>query len=131
MENTITISAYLSYERRIDMSYSDNEDIDQKRSEALSALPLNALDDIPHPKSDAKSITGLTKHRGTITGYQLSDGQIVSKEQGVAMAKEGEISGVGVAHKGDTVYLKSLPDGSENNNLGRLPTVSAKEDRFV
>ena len=97
----------------------------------LSELPLNALDDIPHPKSDAKSITGLTKHGGTITGYQLSDGKIVSKEQGVEMARDGGISGVGIAHNGDTEYLKSLPDGTEKNNLGSLPTVSESNDRFM
>jgi len=40
------------------------------------------------------------------------------------MAKAGEIQGVGVAHRKDNEYLKSLPDGSENNNLGNLPSVS-------
>lgn len=39
------------------------------------------------------------------------------------MAKAGDIRGVGVAHRKDTEYLKALPDGSENNNLGSLPTV--------
>ena len=40
------------------------------------------------------------------------------------MAKQGRIAGVGIAHRGDTEYLKSIPDGSENNNLGNLPSVS-------
>lgn len=40
------------------------------------------------------------------------------------MAKQGQIAGVGIAHRGDTEYLKSIPDGSENNNLGNLPSVS-------
>lgn len=40
------------------------------------------------------------------------------------MAKHGQIAGVGIAHRGDTEYLKSIPDGSENNNLGNLPSVS-------
>jgi len=86
-------------------------------------LAYNALDEVPQPKADAKEITGLLKSHGKITGYQLSDGATVSKEEGVAMAKAGEIRGVGVAHRKDTEYLKSLPDGSENNNLGSLPTV--------
>ena len=47
-----------------------------------------------------------------------------SKEEGVAMAKAGEIQGVGVAHRKDSEYLKSLPDGTEGNNLGNLPSVS-------
>ncbi len=88
------------------------------------ALAMNTLDDIPEAKSDAKEIVGLVKNSGRITGYQLSDGSTVSKEEGVALAKDGEIKGVGVAHRKDTEYLKSLPDDSENNNLGSLPSVS-------
>lgn len=88
------------------------------------ALAMNTLDDIPQAKSDAKEIVGLVKNSGRITGYQLSDGSTVSKEEGVAMAKDGEIKGVGVAHRKDTEYLKSLPDDSENNNLSSLPSVS-------
>ena len=86
-------------------------------------LAYKALDEVPHPKADAKEITGLLKSGGKITGYQLSDGETVSKEEGIAMAKAGEIRGVGVAHRKDTEYLKSLPDSSENNNLSSLPTV--------
>ena len=63
------------------------------------------------------------KKSGRITGYQLSDGATVSKEEGVAMAKAGEIQGVGIAHRKDSEYLKSLPDGTENNNLSNLPSV--------
>ena len=48
----------------------------------------------------------------------------VEKQQAVNMAKQGQIAGVGIAHRGDTEYLKSIPDGSENNNLGNLPSVS-------
>ena len=73
---------------------------------------------------NAKEIVGLVKKSGKITGYQLSDGATVSKEEGVAMAKAGEIQGVGVAHRKDTEYLKALPDGTEGNNLGNLPSVS-------
>lgn len=90
-----------------------------------SSLAMAALDDIPQPKENAKQITGLVKESGTITGYQLSDGAIVSKEEGVSLAKAGEIRGVGVAHRKDTEYLKSLPDGTENNNLSSLPTVKS------
>ena len=63
------------------------------------ALARNTLDDIPQPKSDAKEIVGLVK-------------------------SSGRIKGVGIAHRKDTEYLKSIPDGSENNNLGNLPSVS-------
>ncbi|MBQ4536917.1 MAG: DUF3892 domain-containing protein [Lachnospiraceae bacterium] len=87
-------------------------------------LAYAALDDVPTPKSDAKEIVGLVKNSGRITGYQLSDGSTVSKEEGVSMAKAGDIQGVGVAHRKDSEYLKSLPDSTENNNLGNLPSVS-------
>lgn len=89
-----------------------------------SKLAYAALDDVPTPKSDAKKIVGLVKSSGRITGYQLSDGSIVSKEEGVSLAKAGEIQGVGIAHRKDSEYLKSLPDGTENNNLGNLPSIS-------
>jgi len=88
------------------------------------SLAMNTLDDIPNPSADAKDIVGLVKHSGKISGYQLSDGTTVSKEEGVAMAKQGQINGVGVAHRKGSEYLKSLPDGSENNNLGNLPSIS-------
>ena len=93
-----------------------------------AALPQAALDEIPTPDPDAVSITGLVKSKGRISGYQLSDDRIVSREEGVALAKEGEIKGVGVAHRKDTEYLKSIPDGTENNNLGNLPSSSGKAD---
>ena len=87
-------------------------------------LAMNAFDDIPEAKNDAKDIVGLVKSSGRVTGYQLSDGNTVSKEHGVEMAKNGEIKGVGIAHRKDSEYLKSLPDGDEGNNLGNLPSVS-------
>lgn len=86
-------------------------------------LPRMAMDYIPTPNADAKTITALVKSGSSVTGYQLSDGQVVSREEGVAMAKAGQIQGVGVAHKKDTEYLKSLPDGTDDNNLSHLPTV--------
>lgn len=88
------------------------------------ASAMNTLDDIPTPKSDAKDIVGLVKSSGKVTGYQLSDGSTVSKQEGVTLAKEGEINGVGIAHRQGTEYLKTLPDGKESNNLTNLPSVS-------
>lgn len=87
-------------------------------------LVKQTLDQIPQANSNAKRIVGLVKEGGRITGYQLSDSSIVDKQQAVDMAKQGQIAGVGIAHHGDTEYLKSIPDGSENNNLGNLPSVS-------
>ena len=84
----------------------------------------NTLDTIPTPKNDAKKITALVKQSGKVTGYQLSDSSIISKADAISLAKNGGISGVGIAHRGNNEYLKSIPDGSENNNLSNLPSVS-------
>jgi len=88
------------------------------------SLVKNTLDQIPKANTNAMRIVGLVKEGGRVTGYQLSDNSIVEKRQAVDMAKQGQIAGVGIAHRGDTEYLKSIPDGSENNNLGNLPSVS-------
>lgn len=88
-------------------------------------LVKQTLDQIPQANSNAKRIIGLMKESGRITGYQLSDNTIVEKQQAVDMAKQGQIAGVGIAHRGDTEYLRSIPDASENNNLGNLPSVSS------
>ncbi|MCL2838634.1 MAG: DUF3892 domain-containing protein [Oscillospiraceae bacterium] len=87
-------------------------------------LPKNALRDIPTPNSDAKEIVALLKDNGRVVGYKLSDGQVLQKEEAVAYAKSGGIKGVGVAARNDEEYLKSIPDGTEDNNLSHLPTVS-------
>ncbi len=98
--------------------------MNRNNKEFGAELARNALDEVPTPKADAKEIVGLVKKSGKITGYQLSDGATVSKEEGVAMAKAGDIQGVGIAHRKDTEYLKSLPDSTEGNNLGNLPSIS-------
>ncbi|MCL2610476.1 MAG: DUF3892 domain-containing protein [Defluviitaleaceae bacterium] len=87
-------------------------------------LPLLAFSEIPEAQADAKEITALVKTSGTITGYQLSDGSVVDKAEGVALARQGQIAGVGIATNKGTEYLKSLPDVIEANNLGSLPTIS-------
>ncbi|MBD5443934.1 MAG: DUF3892 domain-containing protein [Lachnospiraceae bacterium] len=92
--------------------------------EYTASLAMNTLDDIPTPNGNAKDIVGLVKSSGRITGYQLSDGTTVSKQEGVDLAKAGEINGVGVAHRGDSEYLKTIPDGTEGNNLSNLPSIS-------
>ena len=84
----------------------------------------NTLDQIPQPKPDAKRITALVRKSGKVTGYQLSDQSIVSKQQAVSMAKQGDIAGVGIAHRKDSEYLKAIPDNNENNNLSNLPTIT-------
>ena len=87
-------------------------------------LVKNTLDQIPQANPNAKRIVGLVKEGGRITGYQLSNNSIVEKQQAVEMARQGQIADVGIAHRGDTEYLKSIPNGNENDNLGNLPSVS-------
>ncbi|MCL2068683.1 MAG: DUF3892 domain-containing protein [Oscillospiraceae bacterium] len=93
-------------------------------SPKLSSLPLNTFSEIPTPRSDAQRITGLVKRRGRITGYQLADGRILDKAEGISLARQGGIAGVGISERKGSEYLKSLPDATEANNLGSLPTVS-------
>lgn len=78
----------------------------------------NTLDTIPNATSDAKRIVGLIKESGKVTGYRLSSNQSVSKPEAVDMA----IAGVGIAHRGNTEYLKAIPNGNESDNLGNLPS---------
>lgn len=100
----------------------------EEQSHFASALAMSALDDVPTPSANAKNIVALLKEHGKISGYQLSDGTKLTKQEGVELARNGGIAGVGIAHRKGTEYLKSLPDGTEDNNLSSLPTVSAKSE---
>jgi hypothetical protein len=91
--------------------------------EKSRAFPDSINEVTPSPDSDALTVTGLVKSSGRISGYVLSDGRQVTKEEGVRLAKDNRIRGVAVAVKKGTEYLRSLPDGSEGNNLGNLPSV--------
>jgi len=90
-----------------------------------SSLPLMAMKEIPTPNQDAAWIMALVKESGKVTGYQLSNGQILNKDEGVALAKQGGIKGVGISERNGNEYLKSIPDGTENNNLNSLPSISS------
>ncbi len=89
-------------------------------------LVKNTLDQIPNANPDAKRIVGLVKESGRVTGYKLSDESFVTKPDAVQMAKQGKIAGVGIAHRGDTEYLKAIPNGQEGDNLGNLPSYTSK-----
>lgn len=89
-----------------------------------NSLIKNTLDSIPKANENAKRIVGLVKENGRVTGYKLSDETFVQKEEAVQMAKQGQISGVGIAHRGNNQYLKAVPNGEENDNLGNLPSFS-------
>ncbi|WP_099205350.1 DUF3892 domain-containing protein [Scatolibacter rhodanostii] len=88
-------------------------------------LPMNINLVTPVPNADAKAISRLVKQKGKVSGYELSDGRVLSKQEGVALAKQGGIRGVAVATRNGSEYLRSLPDGNEGNNLSGLPTASS------
>lgn len=90
----------------------------------LRTLPMNTLSAVPQPGPGAQRITALVKQGGRVTGYQLADGRVLSKENGIALAKQGGIAGVGIANRKGSEYLKSLPDGNEDNNLSNLPSIT-------
>lgn len=87
------------------------------------SLAKNTLDQIPMPTSNARTITGLVKQGGKVTGYQLSDNSLLKKDDAIQLARQGGIANVGIAHRGNTEYLKSIPDGNEGNNLSNLPSI--------
>ena len=84
---------------------------------------LNTYQAVPKAKRNAPTVTALVKHRGKIVGYQLSDGGVYEKQTAVAMAKRGEIVGVGIGARKSVEYLKALPDPNEGNNLSSLPSI--------
>lgn len=94
-----------------------------ENNQGLHTLPMMAMKYIPTPGPEAKHIVALVKKGGRVEGYQLEDGQVLSKQEGVSLAKAGGIAGVGVSTRKGNEYLKSLPDGTEGNNLNHLPTV--------
>ena len=99
--------------------------MEQQRRGRIGNLPANINIMNPVPNKDAKSITGLVRKNGRIAGYELSDGRVLSKQEGVALAKQGGIRGVAIASRNGTEYLRSLPDGDESDNLGDLPSARA------
>lgn len=87
-------------------------------------LPNNANEIIPKADKDAKTVEAIVKEGNYITGYKLSDGNIVSKQEGISLAKNGKIAGVGIATNKGSEYLRTLADNKESNNLSNLPIIS-------
>ena len=103
--------------------------LDQIRMQNLAASAhMNKIN--PVPGEDAQNIVAVIKHSGEITGYKLSGGQIISKQEGIELAKSGHIRGVGIAENKGAEYLRSLPDDMENNNLGNLPVIDDTSQTF-
>ena len=112
-----------------EVSSSFNHNISISNGDLLlgnPALDLNSenLTSESQSNTDKNLITAIMKHSGEITGYELSNGEKITKEKGVELAKAGIISGVSVAtsRKGEE-YLRSLRDNDESNNLSSLPII--------
>jgi len=61
--------------------------------------------------------------QGVITEVMLKDGQVYSVDEAIQLAKDNLIEGVNVGRSKDgTEFLRSYPDGEEDNNLDNLPT---------
>ena len=84
---------------------------------------VQAFIKIKEVRTDAKEITALVKESDMVIGYQLCDGSIVSKEEGVLLAKLRKINGVGIAINKGIEYLKSLPDVKKTKKIENLPTI--------
>lgn len=118
--------------------------MDNETNMAISGLPVTANTDISTNNSDVsyinpisnfnnedlkessnkRSITALIKNDGEVTGYELSNGEKVSKKEAIELAKKHEILGVSVSNRNGEEYLRSLPDQNEENNLSSLPTIN-------
>lgn len=98
-----------------------NHDMNDGR---IGAFPASINKVNPTPAADALSITALVKKSGRVSGYQLSDGRKITRDEGVKMAKQNQIRGVAVAVNQGTEYLRTMPDWADNNNLSNLPSVA-------
>ena len=76
----------------------------------------NTLDNIPKSNKNAKEITRIVKKNNKTIGYEIA-GEIIDKDDAIQMAKDGKLKNVGIAHRKDTEYLKTIPDDSNDNNL--------------
>ena len=65
-------------------------------SQRIGNLPANINIMNPVPNKDAKTIMKLIRTNGKISGYQLSDGTVLSKADGVALAKQRAATAVNI-----------------------------------
>ena len=64
--------------------------MDFKNDGMIGNLPKNINKEVPTPNADAKRITKLVKHDGDVVGYELSNGQRVSKDEEYKWLKWGK-----------------------------------------
>lgn len=75
------------------------------------------------PKENNITVSKVRKNsEGDITDVMLSNGEAYSIEEAVDMTKKGLINGVNVSKaKNGREYLKSNPNGTEEDNLSNKP----------
>lgn len=59
---------------------------------------------------------------GEIMEVKLDDGTVMSRDQAVVAAEQGQIENVITAYRDGTSYLRSVPDSDPSNNLSNLPS---------
>jgi hypothetical protein len=75
--------------------------------------------------NNSTSIIKVKKNNdGDITDVMLENGNVYSINEAITMARDGLIEGVNVSRaKNGREYLRSDPNGTENDNLDNLPTI--------
>lgn len=73
---------------------------------------------------DTSEIKKVRKNaKGSITDVMLDNGNVYSISEAIIMAKDELIEGVNVGRAKDgSEFLRSDPNGTENDNLDNLPT---------
>lgn len=82
--------------------------------------PSNVNSYLSGARPGAYSISKPIKSGDRIVGYELSSGQKISCEQGVEMAKNGQISGVTIARHQGNEYLRAVADSEGRSRFGSL-----------
>ena len=104
---------------------TSNTDISTTNSDVTYSNPtINLNNDDLKTRKDKEEITALVKKDGSVTGYELSNGKRVSKQEAIELTKNNALSGVSVSSRNGEEYLRSLPDQNENNNLSSLPNIN-------
>ncbi len=60
---------------------------------------------------------------GANTHYKLSNGQLVTRAQAVAMQKQGKLPRYHVVEVNGVEYLRDNPDNSPSDNIDKQPLV--------
>ena len=70
----------------------------------------------------ALRITGRREdEKGANTHYRLSDGRIITREEGVHMNKEGKLPDYHIYPLNGVEYLRDNPDTREEDNIDNQP----------